>query len=237
MGMGTAGPVPSTGVLGDVPGTLDSGIWTLSFRLYYGSDAVSFNPVPGGTPRYSWEDPFTAACSAQVSVGDDVAVVAVRVAFDGADCTVTATYDGMTVPAASPGAKLTVDATGLGPCKVGFPYTCQYLVRLEGPGGRVDVAWFSYDYATAAPTASTGLYGEMPARLTRGIWAFSFGGVLSSDVVSFVPVPGATPRMMDLLPADVDCRATVTVTDQIAVGLHVTFRGETCSVITEEAIP
>jgi hypothetical protein len=84
---GTAGPVASTGVWGDVPATLGPGGWTLSFRLYYGSDAVSFNPVPGGTPRFSWEDPFTAACSTQVDTAG-VTSVLVHVAFTGRACKV-----------------------------------------------------------------------------------------------------------------------------------------------------
>lgn len=85
---GPNGPVASTGVYGDVPATLGPGQWTIGFRLWYGSDAIVFgSPVPGGTPRYAEEDPFTAACSTTV----DTAVVAsatLHVAFDGSTCTV-----------------------------------------------------------------------------------------------------------------------------------------------------
>ena len=45
------------------------------------------SPVPGGTPRYVEEDPFTAACSTEV----DTAVVAsatLHVAFERSSCTV-----------------------------------------------------------------------------------------------------------------------------------------------------
>ena len=84
---GPNGPVASTGVRGDVPPTLGPGVWTISFRLWYGSDAIQYAPVPGGTPRLTEEDPFTAACSTDV----DTAVVAsatLHVAFDGDACTV-----------------------------------------------------------------------------------------------------------------------------------------------------
>ena len=87
MGMGTAGPVSSTGVLGDVPATLGPGTWTLSFRLYLGSDVASYNPVPGGTPRYAEEDPFTAACSTHLDTAG-VASVMIHLAFKGSACKV-----------------------------------------------------------------------------------------------------------------------------------------------------
>jgi len=84
---GPAGPVASTGIWGDVPATLGPGAWTISFRLWYGSDAVSFKPVPGGTPRYAEEDPFTAACSTHFDTAE-VASVTLHVAFQGPACTV-----------------------------------------------------------------------------------------------------------------------------------------------------
>ena len=87
MAHGTAGPVHSTGVGGDLPTALGPGSWTLSFRLFYGSDAISYNPVPGGTPRLSWEDPFTAACSTDVDAAGVVSV-AIHVAFTGSACKV-----------------------------------------------------------------------------------------------------------------------------------------------------
>ena len=49
---GRAASVASTGISGDVPATLAPGVWTISFRLWYGSDAISFEPVPGGTPPH-----------------------------------------------------------------------------------------------------------------------------------------------------------------------------------------
>jgi hypothetical protein len=97
MGMGTAGPVWSTGVVGDVPATLAAGTWTVSFRLYYGSDDVSMHPVPGGTPRNAEEDPFTAACSTDVTV-TTLDTADVKVAFKGAACKVRVTISGMPMP-------------------------------------------------------------------------------------------------------------------------------------------
>jgi hypothetical protein len=84
---GPNGPVDSTGIWGDVPATLGPGEWTISFRLWYGSDAIQLVPVPGGTPRMREEDPFAPACSAQVDA-TGVASVTLRVAFDGNACTV-----------------------------------------------------------------------------------------------------------------------------------------------------
>ena len=81
----TAGPVASTGVIGDVPTTLGPGQWTISFRRWYGSDAIQLVPVPGGTPRYREEDPFSAACSVQVDTST-VASVTLHVAFNGDTC-------------------------------------------------------------------------------------------------------------------------------------------------------
>jgi hypothetical protein len=89
---GPAGPVASTGIWGDVPATLGPGPWTISFRLWLGSDAISFEPVPGGTPRYAEEDPFTAACSTQVDTAG-VASVTLHVAFQGPACTVVTEID------------------------------------------------------------------------------------------------------------------------------------------------
>ena len=90
---GPAGPVASTGIWGDVPATLGAGLWTISFRLWYGSDAIQYEPVPGGTPRYAEEDPFTAACSTHLDTAR-VASVTLHVAFQESACTVDSHLDG-----------------------------------------------------------------------------------------------------------------------------------------------
>jgi len=84
---GTNGPMSSKGVLGDIPAKLGPGAWTISFRRWYGSDAIQLAPVPGGTPRTREEDPFDAACSVQVDTSG-LASVTVQVAFNEAACTV-----------------------------------------------------------------------------------------------------------------------------------------------------
>ena len=84
---GPNGPVAFTGICGDVPATLGPGAWTISFRLWYGSDAIQYEPVPGGTPRYAEEDPFTAACSTQVDTASSTSAT-LHVAFDGSACIV-----------------------------------------------------------------------------------------------------------------------------------------------------
>jgi hypothetical protein len=83
----TNGPVSSTGVVGDVPATLGPGHWTISFRLWYGSDAIQLVPVPGGTPRTREEDPFTAACSTAFDSAA-ISAVALHVHFSENTCTV-----------------------------------------------------------------------------------------------------------------------------------------------------
>ena len=86
---GPNGTVASTGVWGDIPTTLLRGQWTISFRLWYGSDSIQLVPVPGGTPRMQEEDPFRAACSTQVdTVG--LANVTLSVAFNGSACKIEA---------------------------------------------------------------------------------------------------------------------------------------------------
>jgi hypothetical protein len=228
MGMGTAGPVSSTGVLGDVPTTLGPGTWTLSFRLYYDSDAVSFNPVPGGTPRYAWEDPFTAACLTDVTVAGQP-VVHVHVAFADAKCDVRTTDE-------ANGARLTLDATGLGPCPVTFPMNCVYLIRIDGADGYEHYGWFVWNDGKR-PSASIWVAGDVPASLPAGTWTFSFGRTEVTDVISFIPVPGATPRTEELRSEDVGCTTSVTVGDEISVGLHVAFKDTACTVTGEAAIP
>ena len=84
---GSNGPVSSTGIRGDVPATLGPGEWTISFRLWYGSDSIQLKPVPGGTPRMVEEDPFKAACSTDVDT-ESVTSVTLHIAFQGAACTV-----------------------------------------------------------------------------------------------------------------------------------------------------
>ena len=90
---GPAGPVASTGIWGDVPATLGPGVWTISFRFWYGSDAIQLVPVPGGTPRYAEEDPFIAACSTHFDAAG-LASVTMHVAFQGASCTVVSQVAG-----------------------------------------------------------------------------------------------------------------------------------------------
>ena len=84
---GSNGPMASKGVLGDVPAMLGPGDWTISFRRWFGSDAIQLVPVPGGTPRTREEDPFDAACSVQVDTSG-LASVTLQVAFNGPSCTV-----------------------------------------------------------------------------------------------------------------------------------------------------
>ena len=84
---GPAANVASTGIYGDVPASLGSGVWTISFRLWYGSDAIQYAPVPSGTPRLTEEDPFNAACSTQIDTAGLVGVT-LHVAFSGPNCTV-----------------------------------------------------------------------------------------------------------------------------------------------------
>ena len=99
---GPNGPVASTGVWGDVPATLSTGDWTISFRLWYGSDAIQLVPVPGGTPRAGEEDPFRAACSTHLDTAG-VASVTLHVAFQGDACTVeTLLGEGIVQPVGTP---------------------------------------------------------------------------------------------------------------------------------------
>jgi hypothetical protein len=90
---GPNGPVASTGIRGDVPAALGPGVWTISFRLWYGSDAIQLVPVPGGTPRTREEDPFTAACSTTFDTAG-VSSVTLHVEFKGRTCSVASEIAG-----------------------------------------------------------------------------------------------------------------------------------------------
>ena len=84
---------------------------------------------------------------------------------------------------------------------------------------------------------STGVQGDLPGGLPSGAWTFSFGMVHTSDVESPVPVPGGTPRTLELAPADVACSQRLVVGDEILDRLQVAFTRGRCEVVVETAIP
>jgi len=99
-------------------------------------------------------------------------------------------------PVATPTtASLAMDATGLGPCTEPWYMTCNYGIRVEGPGGfdhRGNFAWDEgrppagqLEHGPAGPVASTGIWGDVPATLGPGAWTISFRLWYGSDAVSF----------------------------------------------------
>jgi len=141
-------------------------------------------------------------------------------------------------PVATPSpATLSVDATGLGPCDVSFPLSCEYLVRLQGPNGYDHYGWFLWDFEATKPGPSTSLEGDLPTALVPGRWTLSFGLIHASDVVSYVPVVGGTPRTTELSLRDVGCTEKVDPRGAIAVKVLVKFKGAACSVTMTTALP
>jgi hypothetical protein len=111
------------------------------------------------------------------------------------------------------------------------------MIRLDGPGGYEHYGWFDWDYATKKPKSSTGVVGDLPTTLGPGLWTFSFGFVHRGDLVSYVPVPGGTPRSDGLDPREVGCSQRLVVADEISDRIHVAFSGDRCKVLVETAIP
>lgn len=236
LGHGSAANVSSTGIWGDVPTALGPGVWTVSFRLWYGSDAVSYAPVPGGTPRYAEEDPFSAACSQRIDT-TAVLAVALHVAFKGSACAITAAMTPRGVGVGRSSAALSLEATGLSPCDVTFPYTCQYLIRLDGPAGYEHYGWFNWDPAAQKAVVSSGVGGDLPGSLSPGDWTFSFAFVHRGDLMSYIPVPGGTPRTEGIDPREVGCTQRLHVTDELSDRIEVAFTADRCRVTVETAMP
>lgn len=136
---------------------------------------------------------------------------------------------------------LAMDATGLGPCTEPWYMTCNYGIRVEGPGGydhRGTFAWEARPQAgsvkpgRAGPVASTGVWGDVPAKLPPGVWTISFRRWYGSDMVSFEPVPGGTPRPTEEDPFTAGCSTRLDTSGVASIALHVAFRGSACTIAT-----
>ena len=139
-------------------------------------------------------------------------------------------------------ASLTMDATGLGPCTVQWYMSCNYGIRVEGPGGYDHRGNFAWDegpgvagekHGPNGPVASTGIWGEVPATLGPGVWTVSFRLWYGSDAIQLEPVPGGTPRYAEEDPFLAACSTTVDTAALTAVSLHVAFEGTACTVATQ----
>jgi hypothetical protein len=152
----------------------------------------------------------------------------------------------ITTPAAStppPSASLAMDATGLGPCTQPWYITCNYGVRIEGPGAydhRGNFAWDEGPRPTGhaahgpnGPVGSTGISGDVPAALGPGVWTISFRLWYGSDAINYVPVPGGTPRYREEDPFTVACATTVDTAQVSSATLHVAFHDAACTVKTD----
>ena len=136
-----------------------------------------------------------------------------------------------------------MDATGLGPCKEPWYTTCNYGIRVEGPGGydhRGNFTWDEgprpgLDHGLAGPVASTGIWGDVPATVGPGVWIISFRLWYGSDAIQLVPVPGGTPRYAEEDPFAAACSMHVDTSSVASVTLHVAFEGASCTVVTEPA--
>jgi hypothetical protein len=138
-------------------------------------------------------------------------------------------------------ASLAMDATGLGPCTRQWYVSCNYGIRVEGPGGYDHRGNFAWDegipspgpepvHGPNGPVASTGIWGDVPAALAPGAWTISFRLWYGSDAIQLVPVPGGTPRTREEDPFVPACSAYVDTTGVASVTLHVAFEGSACTV-------
>lgn len=150
---------------------------------------------------------------------------------------VTAVSPLASLPPTHAPAALSLDASGLGPCDTSFPYSCAYMIRIDGPGGYEHYGWFVWGGSAEHAESSDRVAGDVPTTLPPGIWTLSFGFVHQSDLVSFVPVPGGTPRSFGLDPADVGCALRLVVADEISDRVHVAFARTGCTAAAETALP
>ena len=140
-----------------------------------------------------------------------------------------------------PPATLAMDATGLGPCKQQWYTTCNYGIRVEGPGGydhRGTFAWdegrAGLDHGPNGPVASTGVYGDVPVTLGPAAWTISFRLWYGSDAPSLETVPGGTPRYADEDPFTAACSTNIDTVGLTSVTLHVAFDWVgSCTVVTQ----
>jgi len=150
----------------------------------------------------------------------------------------------MLVAACGPNpASLAMDATGLGPCNVQWYMSCNYGIRVEGPGGYDHRGNFAWDqglpspgpepaHGPNGPVASTGVWGDLPATLGAGAWTISFRLWYGSDAIQLVAVPGGTPRTREEDPFRAACSTHLDTAGVASVTLHVAFDGNTCTVET-----
>jgi hypothetical protein len=213
---------------------------------------ISFVPCRWGGARRSGE---LAARSALVglAIATIVTGCGVRPSPITPTSAVPPTTQPPTMSAPSPSAasptpvSLEMDATGLGPCTQPWYTSCNYGIRIEGPGGydhRGNFAWDEgrppdgqLEHGQAGPVASTGIWGDLPAALGPGVWTISFRLWYGSDAVSFAPVPGGTPRYAQEDPFTAACSTDVDTAGVASVNLHVAFQGPTCTVVTQIARP
>lgn len=141
-------------------------------------------------------------------------------------------------------ATLTMDATGLGPCTVQWYMSCNYGIRVEGPGGydhRGNFAWdegpavAGQEHGPNGPVGSTGIWGDVPATLGPGVWTISFRLWYGSDAIRYVEVPGGTPRYAEEDPFTAACSTIFDTAGVSSVALHVAFTGSACTVVTQIA--
>lgn len=149
------------------------------------------------------------------------------------------------VPTQPPTA-LVLSATGLGPCKVQWYFSCNYGIRIQGPGGYDHRGNFAWDegrpspgpepaHGPNGPVSSTGIWGDVPATLPPGDWTISFRLWYGSDLIDLVPVPSGTPRTCEEDPFVAACSTEVNTVGVARVSLHVAFRVSACTVEIEAA--
>ena len=129
--------------------------------------------------------------------------------------------------------RLSVSGAGLVRCGIIPDWGCAYFIELESPDHVVHEGWFN-DPLTDPPASSTGLGGDVPQALGRGTYQISFLKQRVSDLGSFIPVPGGTPRETNRSDVFASCATTLDVSGTSDLAVHVAFGKASCAISTIE---
>lgn len=145
----------------------------------------------------------------------------------GPSITASPTATTITTPVPTVAAKLSLTATGLVRCGIIPDWGCAYFIEIQGADGIVHEGWFDYP-VIESPSPATGVVGDIPTDLAPGTYLVTFLKQRVSDLVSFEPVPGGTPRMTNRGDVFAKCETTVEVSGTADIAVDVAFSDAAC---------
>jgi hypothetical protein len=128
-------------------------------------------------------------------------------------------------------ASLTFEPTGIVPCGSIPAFVCTFFIEIEGPDGVAHEGYFDVPLVATPPTYAT--LGDVPSSLSVGWWQVTFLDQEVTDIVSFEPVPGGTPRATNRGPIHARCDTGFAVTGPAHVRIHVAFAESACKANAE----